>query len=89
MTELTTMPNIGEKLSAELRKVGITSAEQLSRVGSVEAAVRITRGRPHTGYNLLYALEGAVRGVRWHLLAKEDRTWVRAEYDNRLGGGSH
>ncbi len=87
MTELTTLPNIGEKLAGELHKVGITSAEQLSRLGSVEAAVRITRGRPHTGYNLLYALEGAVRGVRWHSLPKEDRARVRAEYDGRLGDG--
>ena len=87
MTELTTLPNIGEKLAAELRKVGITSAEQLSQVGSVEAAVRITRGRRYTGYNLLYALEGAVRAVRWHSLPKEDRARVRAEYDDRLGGG--
>lgn len=87
MTDLRTLPNVGEKLAGELRKVGITSAEQLSQVGSVEAAVRITRGRRHTGYNLLYALEGAVRAVRWHSLPKEDRVRVRAEYDDRLDGG--
>ena len=65
MTELTTRPNIGDKLAHELRSVGITSAEQLVELGSVEAAVRITRGRAHSGYNLLYALEGAIRAVRW------------------------
>jgi len=85
MTELTDLPNIGDKLAEELQSVGITRAEQLVELGSVEAAVRITRGRPHTGYNLLYALEGAIRGVRWHSLPKEDRARVRAEYDARLG----
>jgi len=84
MTDLTTLPNIGDKLAEELQRVGITSAEQLVELGSVEAALLITRGRAHTGYNLLYALEGAVRAVRWHSLPKEDRARVRTEYDDRL-----
>jgi len=84
MTDLTTLPNIGDKLAGELQRVRITSAEQLIELGSVEATARITRGRAHTGYNLLYALEGAIRHVRWHSLRKEDRARVRAEYDNRL-----
>jgi DNA transformation protein len=87
MTDLTTVPNIGHKLAAELQGVGITSAEQLAELGSVEAAVRITRGRARTGYNMLYALEGAIRGVRWHALSKDDRTRVRAEYDDRVSSG--
>ena len=85
MTDPTTLPNIGDKLADRLRQVGITSAEQLVALGSVEAALQITRGRPHTGYNLLYALEGAVRGVRWHAIPKIDRARVRAEYDERRG----
>jgi len=85
MTDLTTLPNIGDKLADELLRVGITSAEQLVELGSVEAALRITRGRAHTGYNLLYALEGAIRDVRWHALSKEHRARVRAEYDERRG----
>ena len=84
MTDLTTLPNIGDKLADELQRVGITSAEQLVELGSVEAALLITRGQAHTGYNLLYALEGAIRAVRWHSLRKEDRARVRAEYDDRV-----
>jgi len=87
MTDLTTLPNIGDKLAAELQRVGITSVEQLVELGSVKAAVRITRGRAHTGYNMLYALEGAIRGVRWHSLSKEDRARVRSEYDDRVSSG--
>ena len=84
MNELTNLPNIGDKLADELQRVGITNTEQLAELGSVEAAVRITRGRAHTGYNMLYALEGAIRGVRWHSISKEDRARVRAEYDDRV-----
>ena len=87
MTDLTTLPNIGDKLADEMQRVGITSAEQLVELGSVEAAVRITRGRANTGYNMLYALEGAIRGVRWHSLSKEDRARVRAKYDDRVSSG--
>jgi DNA transformation protein len=87
VTDLTTLPNIGDKLAAELQRVGVTSAEQLVELGSVEAAIRITRGRAHTGYNMLYALEGAIRSVRWHSIPKEDRVRVRAAYDERLSGG--
>ncbi len=83
MTDLTALPNIGGKLADELQRVRISSAEQLVELGSVEAALRITRGRTHTGYNLLYALEGAIRAVRWHSLPKEDRARIRAEYDER------
>ena len=84
MTDLTSLPNIGGKLADELQRVGIATAEQLVELGSVKAALRITRGRPHTGYNMLYALEGAIRGVRWHALPREDMDRVRAEYNERM-----
>ena len=31
------------------------------------------------GYNMLYALEGAIQGVRWHALPAERRAEVKAE----------
>lgn len=84
MTDLTKLPNIGEKLAGDLRRAGITTTKMLMTLGSVEAAIRITKGRPHTGYNLLYALEGAIRGVRWHSLPRELLIRLRAEYDRQL-----
>lgn len=82
--ELTACPNIGEKLAAELRRVGIDTFEILSELGSVEAAYRIAGGKPVTGYNFLYALEGAIKGVRWHALSREERARVKADYDRRV-----
>ena len=38
MTDLTTLPNIGDKLADELQRVGITSAEQLVELGSEDRA---------------------------------------------------
>lgn len=84
MSDLTTYPNIGEKLAAELRRVGIDTYEILSEVGSVEAAYRIAGAKPLTRYNFLYALEGAIKGVRWHALSREERARVKADYDRRV-----
>lgn len=83
MTDLTAYPNIGNKLAAELRGAGITSYARLKELGAVEAMYRIAQGKPLTGYNMLYALEGACRGVRWHSLSKEQRARVKTEYDER------
>ena len=46
MNELTALPNIGEKLAAQLRESGIETAEELRRVGSREAWVRILSRDP-------------------------------------------
>jgi DNA transformation protein len=83
MSDLMNLPNIGSKLAAELLKVGIDTPEMLVALGSVETMLRITRERPHTGYNLLYALEGAIRGVRWHSLPRKELIHLRTEYDRR------
>ena len=83
MTDLTKLPNIGEKLAKELSKAGITTAGQLSKLGSVQTALLITRGKTHTGYNLLYALEGAILGKRWHSIDKEHLKKIKKEYDQQ------
>lgn len=76
MTKLTDLPNIGPVAAENLVKVGIETPEELRRVGSREALLRI-RLNVDSGACLsqLYGLEGAIRGVRWHALPPE----VRAE----------
>jgi DNA transformation protein len=84
MSELTDLPNISDKVAEELHRVDINNSEQLITLGSVEAFCQITRNRPITGYNLLYALEGAIRGLRWHSLEREHLDRLRKEYDERM-----
>ena len=81
MDDLTALPNIGEKLAHELEAAGISGPEQLRAIGSVEAVLRITAGASLTGYNMLYAVEGAIRGLRWHSIPKAELRAVREEYD--------
>lgn len=60
------LPNIGPKLAAALRAVGVRDAETLRQRGS-EAVWRDMREQGlFDDATSLQALEGAVRGVRWH-----------------------
>jgi DNA transformation protein len=87
VNDLTTLPNIGQKLATLLDTAGIDSPKELSAIGSVEAVLRITGHKPLTGYNMLYAIEGAIRGVRWHSIPKGDLRKLREEYDRKQADG--
>lgn len=66
--------NLGPKSAEFLRSAGITSLEQLERLGSVEAYSLVKQVEPSASLNLLWALEGAVSGLHWREVAKEHRT---------------
>ena len=72
MSELTTMPNIAAKLEKQLAEAGITTIDELKRIGSREAWLRISARDPSACIMRLTALEGAIQGVRWHYL--DDKT---------------
>ena len=76
--QLTDMPNIGAALSAELIRAGIPTPEELKRLGVKEAFIRLRMQVPDACLNRLYALAGAVEGVRWHHLPQETKDeWKR------------
>jgi DNA transformation protein len=81
VADLTDLPNIGEVLAEKLVEIGVESREDLLAKGSVEAVLEIGEPNQAACYNMLYALEGAIRGVRWHGISKEDRGNLKAEYD--------
>ena len=84
MSKLTDLPNIGPTLVEKLEKVGITSRAQLAGVGSIEAVLKIEEKDLSVCYNMLYALEGAIQGIRWHSIPKEERALLKAAFDNAL-----
>ncbi|HOX38331.1 MAG TPA: TfoX/Sxy family DNA transformation protein [Candidatus Brocadiia bacterium] len=76
------MPNIGAKCAGLLRDAGIKTPEQLRRIGSVAAALRlkaVMRGDSPCR-SKLSALEGAIRGIRWRSLPKAERDRLWEEY---------
>jgi len=50
-------------------------------VGSVEAILRIGVTDDESCYNMLYALEGAIQGIRWHGLPPGDRIILKEALD--------
>jgi DNA transformation protein len=83
---LTSLPNIGETLAEKLVSAGITSYDDLASLGSVKVALKIREGvDPGACYNMLYAIEGAIRSVRWHTIPKEERNQLKKEFDHAAG----
>ena len=80
MEELQSLPNIGRKLERQLHEAGIGTVEELKRVGSREAWLRILAFDPSACLMRLSALEGAIRGVRWHSLDPEVKAELKAFY---------
>ncbi|GKX30101.1 competence protein TfoX [Vallitalea longa] len=78
--KLSELPNIGKTLEKELNDIGIQTAEDLKETGSIEAIIRLNV-HGDTCCNKLYALEGAIREVRWHHLPKDVRLQLKSEYD--------
>ena len=71
MNNLTTLPNLGKVLAQQLETVGISSESQLKAVGAEEAFTRLATLDDSACINMLYALEGAIQGIRWHQLSAD------------------
>lgn len=80
--ELMDLPNIGPVLAENLRRVDITSAEELRAVGAREAFLRIrAQVDPTACFHQLTALAGAELGVRKTALTPEQKADLRAFFE--------
>ncbi|WAK04549.1 TfoX/Sxy family protein (plasmid) [Methylobacter sp. YRD-M1] len=59
-----------------LARAGITTVEQLRKLGSIEAYVRTKRVNSAVSLNLLWGLESAITGEHWQDVAKKHRTMM-------------
>lgn len=81
MKPLTDLPNIGKTLTEKLNKIGISNPEELLEIGSENAIIRIASIENNGAcINMLYALEGAIQGIRWHGLSAERKAELKAFY---------
>lgn len=79
--ELVRCQNLGPKSAAMLRAAGVDSLARLQVLGAVQAWWQVKAHDPHTSLNLLWALEGALSGRHWQVVAREDRTRLLTELD--------
>ena len=71
MNDLTKLPNIGSELAKRLELAGINSSEKLIELGTEKVFIKLKTVFPNACYSQLYAIEGAIHGIRWHNLSHE------------------
>lgn len=71
--------NLGPRSSAWLAGIGITTREQLVRLGPVETCRRLRAAGHPVNTLMAYALEGALTGTHWNALSPETKTWLREQ----------
>ncbi|WOC31687.1 MULTISPECIES: TfoX/Sxy family protein [Caproicibacterium] len=80
MGELAQLPNIGEKVEAQLNQVGITTYDELKRQGAQQAWLHIQVIDPSACIHRLLALEGALQGIPKKLLPAERKAELKEFY---------
>ncbi|MEY2872650.1 MAG: hypothetical protein RLZZ373_21 [Pseudomonadota bacterium] len=86
--------NLGPRSAQMLARAGITSLAHLQALGAVAAYARAKAVEPTASLNLLWALEGALTGLPWRVVAREHRTSLLLaleDHQRRMllpGGGS-
>lgn len=68
--DLAKLPNIGKVLTEKLQLAGIATASELKATGAEDAFARILAIDKDACIDMLYAIEGAIEGIRWHHLDK-------------------
>ena len=81
--------NVGPKSAAWLRQVGVRTAEDLFRIGPVEAFLKVKRAGFRPSLNLLYSMAGAIDDCHWTDLSAERKAALlsnleEAESDNPI-----
>ncbi|MFZ0282639.1 MAG: TfoX/Sxy family protein [Bacteroidales bacterium] len=81
-SDLAGMPNIGRTLAEKLITIGISTLAELKNAGSENAFIRIKTIDREACINMLYALEGAIQGIRWHNLDKDKKLELLEFYNS-------
>lgn len=67
------LQGLGPKSQGMLAGAGINTISQLRRLGSVRAYAKVKATGANASLNLLWALEGALTGLSWQVVAREHR----------------
>lgn len=78
---LSDLPNIGESLAKKLNRIGIENEDQLKNEGTENTFIKLQTIDKDACINSLYALEGAIQGIRWHKLSKVRKEELLAFYN--------
>ena len=80
MGELAKLPNIGKTVEEQLLQVGISSADELKKIGSKAAWLKIQAIDESACIHRLMALEGAIQGIKKTMLSDEVKADLKEFY---------
>jgi DNA transformation protein len=81
MTRIADLPNFGPKSQQMLDQAGIKTVAQLRELGAVRAYLQVKRSGGNASLNLLWAMEGALTGQHWQVVAKNERLRLLLELE--------
>lgn len=80
---LTDLPNVGQKLAENLRRVGLETPEDFRAAGAREAFLRVrAQVDPTACFHQLTALAGAELGIPKKAIPAEEKAELRAFFDS-------
>lgn len=80
MGSLRDLPNIGKELERLLIQAELDTPEKLRVAGVREAFFRVKSLDPTACHSKLYAIGGAIKGIRWHNLSEEEKRELNEFY---------
>lgn len=81
MAKLCEACNIGKVLELKLKSVGIENLEDLKGIGVEEAFIKIKQIDKNAGRSILFSIDGAILGVKWHELPDNRKNELRNFFD--------
>jgi len=82
LAALTSLRNIGKEIEKKLQSVDIATAEELKKVGSREAFIRLKASYQNICLVHLYTLEGAISDVEYTRLPEDVKRSLKDFNDN-------
>lgn len=80
MERLSDLPNIGKEVERQLNEAGIETYGQLKALGAEAAWLKIQEIDKSACIHRLYALEGAISGIKKSLLSDERKKELKEFY---------
>lgn len=78
MAELSSLKNIGKEIERKLKTININSSEELEKVGSKDAWLRLKLKYPEICLVHLYTLEGAISNTEYNKLSETIKNDLKA-----------
>lgn len=82
MGELLKLRNIGKEVERQLNEAGIFTYDELVDIGAKEAWLKIQQIDESACIHRLYALEGAIQGIKKTMLSQETKTNLKDFYND-------